>query len=205
MKDYKGLFITLEGGEGSGKSTTAKHLEKWLIEQGKDVLVTREPGGILSAENIRKNIMENDTLPLTEILLFSASRSECVQKVILPALETGKIVICDRYIDSSSVYQGIVNGLGLELIDQLNSLFIKPDLTLFFDINPEIGLTRIANNNREINKFDLKGLDFHNRVRAGYQQIANMEENINRIKTINAAKSENEVAFDCINILKEIL
>lgn len=208
MNLSNGLFISLEGGEGSGKTTTAKYLKEWFEKLGKEVLITREPGGVEVSEKIRSVLVEETMSPLTEAMLFAASRNEVIHQSILPALKKGEIVICDRFVDSSYVYQGIVRELGLDIVKEINKPItdiLSPDITLYFDIMPEKGLERIKKNNRETNRFDKETIDFHNKIREGYQTLAQMEENENRIHQINADQEVVEVANDCIQILKKMI
>lgn len=188
-------FITFEGPEGSGKTTIVKLINDYLIKTGRETVVTREPGGtgVAFSEDIRKLIMNSSNIHImTELLLFEASRKEHIDKVIKPSTENGKIVICDRYMDSSTVYQGIVQGLGKEKVKQLNEITVGkwvPGITFILDVCPEIGLKRISDNDREINRFDSKGLKFHNEIRQAYLEIAKEEE---RFILIDASKSIEE-------------
>lgn len=188
-------FITFEGPEGSGKTTIVKLINDYLIKTGRETVVTREPGGtgVTFSEDIRKLIMNSSNIHImTELLLFEASRKEHIDKVIKPSTENGKIVICDRYMDSSTVYQGIVQGLGKEKVKQLNEITVGkwvPGITFILDVCPEIGLKRISDNDREINRFDSKGLKFHNEIRQAYLEIAKEEE---RFILIDASKSIEE-------------
>ncbi len=193
-----GAFITVEGGEGAGKSTVLSLLKKHLQEDGFDVLITREPGGIDIAEKIREVILNRDHTMMdarTEALLYAAARRQHLVEKILPALETGKIVLCDRFVDSSLAYQGYARDLGMDEVFQINKFAISnhmPDLTLFFDIEPEFGLKRIAaNENREQNRLDLENIDFHNQVYQAYQLL--IEKFPQRIRKINANLSIIEV------------
>ncbi|RCW63074.1 dTMP kinase [Saliterribacillus persicus] len=193
-----GAFITVEGGEGAGKSTVLSLLKKHLQEDGFEVLITREPGGIDIAEKIREVILNRDHTMMdarTEALLYAAARRQHLVEKILPALETGKIVLCDRFVDSSLAYQGYARGLGIDEVFQINKFAISnhmPDLTLFFDIKPEFGLKRIAaNENREQNRLDLENIDFHNQVYQAYQLL--IEKFPQRIRKINANLSIIEV------------
>jgi len=166
------MFITLEGPEGSGKTSAAKLIVSELEKRGYQVLFTREPGGTPIAEQIRNVILDKANTRLdarAEALLYAASRRQHLVEKVLPALKEGKIVICDRYIDSSLAYQGGARGLGIEEVLNINLFATEnkfPDLTLLFDIDPVLGLERIAKNkNREVNRLDLEKLDFHNKVR----------------------------------------
>jgi dTMP kinase len=173
------MFITLEGPEGSGKTSVMKEVIRRLIDEGFPIVETREPGGTVIAEQIREVILSKDNIlldPRAEALLYAASRRQNLVEKIWPAIRSGKIVICDRFIDSSLAYQGGARGLGVDEILAINLFATEgsfPDLTLLFDIDPEIGLKRIAaNSHREINRLDLEQLDFHKLVRQTYLQLA---------------------------------
>lgn len=196
------MFITFEGGEGTGKTTQINILKKYLEDQGLEVIITREPGGVISAENIRTVIFDNEIDPITETMLYAAARREHYIKKIKPALDAGKIVICDRFIDSSIVYQGIVRGVGVDLIENINKYAInniEPDLTIFFDLDPEIGLKRVSLRNEQMNRFDKESLDFHLKVRKGYKLLSKTR---NRFVLIDASKSIEDVTKQIINIMK---
>lgn len=194
----KGIFITLEGGEGSGKTTMITRLSDYLKEKNIPYLVTREPGGIEIAEKIRSIILDPDHTAMdarTEALLYAAARRQHLVEKVIPALEEGLVVLCDRFVDSSLAYQGYARGIGLEEIRSIN-LFatedITPDITIYFDIDPEVGLARIAaNQEREINRLDLENRLFHDKVRAGYFKLVESEPE--RIKVIDASLSPDEV------------
>ena len=185
MTSKPGLFISFEGGEGSGKSTQIRRLEKWFRDQGKDVVVTREPGGSPGAEEIRNLLLTGDPGrwdAVTEALLMFASRRDHVERTIRPALEDGKVVLCDRFADSSVAYQGYGHGLGADYIRNLWKLAIgdfKPDLTLIFDLPIELGLeragARFANVSAAEDRFERMGLEFHQRLRDGFREIASDE------------------------------
>ena len=173
------MFITLEGPEGSGKTTAVEAAVKKLEEMGYQIVRTREPGGTPIAEQIRNVILDKGNTamdPRTEALLYAASRRQHLVEKVWPALKEGKIVICDRYLDSSLAYQGGARGLGVENILNVNLFATEntwPDLTLLFDIKPEVGLARIsANADREVNRLDLEKLDFHNKVRDTFLALA---------------------------------
>lgn len=173
-----GKFITLEGPEGSGKTTVAKMLLDALRKQGFSVFATREPGGTDIAEQIRHIILDPRNTAMdarAEALLYAASRRQHMVEKILPALARGENVLCDRFIDSSLAYQGHGRGLGIDEVLQLNLFAIEghlPDVTLFFDVSPEVGLRRIdAHKGREVNRLDLERLDFHHTVREGYLEV----------------------------------
>lgn len=172
------MFITFEGGEGSGKTSLIKEVSKWLVENGKPTLTTREPGGSFIAEQIRKVLLDNNNLdmsPKTEALLFAASRVQHLEEIILPALKENKIVLCDRYIDSSLAYQGYARGLGLEAILMANNFVLEymPNYTIYIDVDPEIGLSR-AHQRGASNRLDNEALTFHKRVREGYLKVSEM-------------------------------
>lgn len=184
----KKQFITFEGPEGSGKTSVIKEVYEALKRQGHDVIVTREPGGVAISERIRSLLLDyNDEVmdARTEALLFAASRRQHVIEIIKPALEAGKIVLCDRYIDSSLAYQGVARDLGIEEVYSLNLFAIEtyiPDLTLFIDISPETGLKRVKKNQRAMDRLDLETLEFHQKVYEGYQTLMELEpERIKRI------------------------
>ena len=193
------MFITLEGPEGSGKTTAVEAAVKALEEKGYEIVRTREPGGTPIAEQIRNVILDKANTkmdPRTEALLYAASRRQHLVEKVWPALKEGKIVICDRYLDSSLAYQGGARGLGVEEILNINLFATEntwPDLTLLFDIKPEVGLARIASNaDREVNRLDLEKLDFHNKVRDTFLMLAKRYPD--RYVIIDASLSREEVA-----------
>ncbi|MCF7620151.1 MULTISPECIES: dTMP kinase [Bacillaceae] len=176
----RGIFITMEGPEGAGKTTITQMLGKALQQEGYQVLLTREPGGVPISEQIREVILNKDNTAMdsrTEALLYAAARRQHLVEVVMPELERGGIVLCDRFIDSSLAYQGNARGLDIEEVYNINKFAIgdmMPDATLFFDIDPEEGLRRIqSNGEREVNRLDLEALDFHKKVCEGYQFIIN--------------------------------
>lgn len=183
----KGYWISFEGGEGSGKTTLIEMLRQELERRGHDVLVTREPGGVRIAEQIREIILRLDNTamdPITEALLFAASRRQHLVEKVLPALERGQVVLMDRYVDSSIAYQGYARELGMTQIRQLNEFAIQgalPDITFWIDLDPEIGLSRIADSGRVVNRLDKETRLFHERVRQGYRQIAETEDRVVQI------------------------
>ena len=194
------MFITLEGPEGSGKTTAVEAAVKALEEKGYKIVRTREPGGTPIAEQIRNVILDKGNTamdPRTEALLYAASRRQHLVEKVWPALKEGKIVICDRYLDSSLAYQGGARGLGVDNILNINLFATEntfPDLTLLFDIKPEEGLKRIAANaNREVNRLDLEKIEFHNKVRETFLLLAKRYPK--RFVIIDASKSREEVAI----------
>lgn len=176
-----GTFITLEGPDGSGKTTQAHLLVQWLRDHGYDVLLTREPGGTEIGDQIRDILHDSNNAamdPSTEFLLYSASRAQHVAQLILPSLNAGRHVVCDRYADSSLAYQGYGRGLDLEMMEAITGFAtcgLKPDVTLYFDIPPGEGLKRRRQSGEEWNRMDAEALAFHRRVRAGYLELANSE------------------------------
>lgn len=175
MTRNNGIFISLEGPDGAGKTTIFHLLGKVLQEKGYDILLTREPGGIPIAEQIRQVILDKGNTAMdarTEALLYAAARRQHLIEKVKPALEQGKLVLTDRFIDSSLAYQGYARGLGIEEVWAINQFAIEnlmPHLTLYFDVLPEVGLQRInKNDSREVNRLDMETLAFHQKVREGY-------------------------------------
>ncbi|MFS9008397.1 dTMP kinase [Streptococcus infantis] len=202
----KGFLVSLEGPEGAGKTSVLEALIPVLEDRGVEVLSTREPGGVLIGEKIREVILDpshTEMDPKTELLLYIASRRQHLVEKVLPALATGKLVIMDRFIDSSVAYQGFGRGLDIEAIDWLNEFAtdgLKPDLTLYFDIEVEEGLARIAaNSNREINRLDMEGLDLHRKVRQGYLSL--WEKEADRIVKIDASLPLDQVIANTQQLL----
>ena len=175
------MFITFEGPEGSGKSTQILRLRAFLEARGHSVICTREPGGTTTGERIRSVLLDLDAGPLqpeTETLLFCAARKELMANVVLPALEAGRIVLCDRFADATLAYQGYGRGMDLEVLRVLNGLATggcMPDLTLLLDLEVEVGLRRRKRDEAGWNRFDAASLAFHERVRAGYLALAEQE------------------------------
>ncbi len=204
-----GIFITLEGPEGSGKTTVSKLLVKKLIDEGHQAILTREPGGIAIAEQIRNVILNKENTNMdarTEALLLAAARRQHLVEKIIPELEDGKIVICDRFIDSSLAYQGYARGIGIKNVYDLNMFAIDgflPDRTLFFDVDYITGLKRIKDNNREVNRLDLEGNEFHKRVYEGYQEVIELFPE--RFKKIDASRSIEEVVDLAYKSVVELL
>ena len=203
----KGLFIVFEGGEGTGKTTAIDEIYNWIIENNFKCIKTREPGGIKISEQIRQVILNKDNNTMdarTEALLYAAARRQHLIEKVIPTLEEGSIVLCDRFIDSSLAYQGYARELGIEDVMSINKFAIgkyMPDLSILFDLDPKIGLERInSNKNREINRLDLEKLDFHERVRSGYNVV--YENNKDRIIKIDAQQSKRDVINQIKNILK---
>lgn len=204
------MFITFEGGEGSGKTTIAELIYKKLLKDNIDCIYTREPGGVQIAEDIRKILLNKENTNLddrTEALLFAASRRQHLVEKVWPALKENKVVICDRYIDSSLAYQGGGKNLGIEEILQINLFATEetlPDLTLLFDLEPEVGLMRInKNKDREINRLDLESLKFHQSVHETFLKLAKIYKD--RFVVIDASKSVEEVFNEAYLIIKKRL
>ena len=204
----KNKWISFEGGEGSGKTTLIQALEKKLKAKGEEVLVTREPGGVPVAEKIRQILLEKtqDQMdPMTEAILFAASRRQHLVEKVLPALEEGKIVLMDRYVDSSVVYQGYARNLGMDKIKELNAYATSghmPFLTFYLDLEPEVGLARIHNNRRDKNRLDLESINFHEKIREGYQILCAKEE---RIHCINADQPIEKLVEEVWKVIQEKL
>lgn len=205
-----GTFITLEGGEGAGKSTLIRSLTVKLQESGREVVTTREPGGSPIAEAIRDIILHVDHTAMnavTEALLYAAARRQHLAEKVLPALERGATVICDRYVDSSLAYQGYARGLGIDNVWEINRIATEgrmPDLTLYLDLEPELGLSRIeAGGRQKVDRLDLEGMEFHLRVREGYRKVAEMFPE--RFVTVDASGSPEQLAEEAWRHLSEKL
>ncbi|WML58246.1 dTMP kinase [Neobacillus sp. PS2-9] len=201
-----GIFITFEGPDGAGKTT----ILSMVATHFKEAMVTREPGGIDIAEQIRQVILnkENTAMdPRTEALLYSAARRQHLIEKVKPALEEEKMVLCDRFVDSSLAYQGYARGLGIDEVWSINQFAIEdlmPQLTIYFDIEPELGLKRInKNKEREINRLDLENLEFHQKVRDGYYLL--MERFPDRIVRIDASGTVEEVYEQTVKMINEKL
>lgn len=192
----KGIFIALEGPDGSGKSTVIKSIRKYLEDRGIDVVETREPGGTPIGESIRRILLDNRNkamLPETEALLLAAARGQHVKEKILPAIKSGKVVLCDRFVLSSLAYQGVGRDLGVEEVRMINDFAIKgirPDLTLFFDVDPETTLLR-KTQDKGGDRLETEGIEFHRKVYGGYLRI--LKDCSESIIVIDATKSKKEV------------
>lgn len=204
----QGYFITFEGPDGSGKTTQIDLLEEYLIGQGHRVLVTREPGGTAIGEAIRDIILDRDNQEMdaiTEMLLYAASRAQHVSQLIRPALEAGKIVLCDRFVDSSIAYQGFGRGLGMEIVERANRIALQgilPDLTLFFDIDPEEGLRRGSLRDRQADRLEMENLDFHRRVYKGFKALC--VKYPQRFRNVKAGLTIDEIKSQILNIISEL-
>ncbi|MDT9489295.1 dTMP kinase [Streptococcus mutans] len=205
----KGIFISFEGPDGAGKTTVLESILPQLKKLvAKEVITTREPGGVAIAESIRDLILDVNHTNMddkTELLLYIAARRQHLVERILPELKKGNLVLVDRFIDSSVAYQGYGRGLDADAVTWLNNFAtdgLQPDLTLYFDVDSQIGLTRIEKNKeREVNRLDLEQLDMHRRVRSGYLKLA--QENPDRIVTIDAARPLEKVITDALFIIKQ--
>ncbi|MGM7703761.1 dTMP kinase [Pseudalkalibacillus sp. Hm43] len=204
------LFITFEGPEGAGKTTIIKRVEEAFKSRGIPFICTREPGGIEIAEQIRSVILNPENTKMdgrTEALLYAAARRQHLVERVLPALQEGKVVLCDRFIDSSLAYQGYARELGIDEVYTINRFATEdhmPDLTIYFDLSPEVGLGRIDDNaKREKNRLDLEKLDFHEKVQEGYQIVNDRFSE--RIVKVNAEQSIEDVYEDVISIINQKL
>ena len=203
----KGIFITMEGPDGSGKTTQIEKLKAYLEDKGYDVLITREPGGTRISEAVRGIILNKDFTemdPVTEMLLYASARAQLVAESIGPAIESGKAVISDRFVDSSVVYQGIARGLGIDTVYEVNKSAIRgyePDITFLLDLPAEVGIAR-KKNQAELDRMENETIEFHKMVADGYRRLAAL--NVNRIKTIDAALPIDEI-YDIIKGDVEIL
>ncbi|MGG4490341.1 dTMP kinase [Metabacillus idriensis] len=202
----KGIFITFEGPDGAGKTTILNMLSEEFMEKGIEAVFTREPGGIRIAEQIREVILNKENIEMdsrTEALLYAAARRQHIVEKVIPALNEGKLIICDRFIDSSLAYQGYAREIGVDDVYSINMFAIDgvmPEVTLYFDIEPERGLLRInGSDSREVNRLDLEKMDFHLKVQKGYKQL--IDKFPERIKVINADQSVADVYRD----VKEVL
>ena len=193
----KGIFITFEGIDGCGKSTQCELLKKYFEDNGKDFVFVREPGGTVIGERIREILLDKKNTqmtPRTELLLFEAARAQITDEVIKPSLEEGKIVICDRFFDSSSAYQGMARGMGMDFVASLNMAAtggLKPDVTFFFDLSAEEALARRGKRGEASDRIELAGLEFQEDVRRGYLELAKSSDG--RIVTLDAMQSPDEI------------
>jgi len=200
------FVVTLEGGEGSGKTTILKMLDEYLMNSGVDYMCTREPGGVKISESIRNIILDVNNTEMdgrTEALLYAAARRQHLHEKVFPALKEKKIIIFDRFVDSSIVYQGYVRGIGMDEIISLNNFATEgflPNLTLYFDVEPEVGLERVNSGERHVDRLDLENMEFHNKVREGYFIL--IKKYPERIKIIDENKSIEKVFAEVIEALK---
>ena len=204
----KGYFISFEGIDGSGKSTQIQKLAEFLEARDFDIVITREPGGSKGGEEIRNLLLQGNVdrwSAETEILLFTAARRDHLERIILPALEEGKIVICDRFTDSTRMYQGMRGANLRNLVDTLNEKVIKfdPDLTIVIDINPEISLKRAKSRKIVEERFEDFGVDLQMKMRKGFLELA--KEFSNRIEVVNGQQSIDKLAHDICSLVKDKL
>lgn len=200
----RGLFITFEGVDGCGKTTQMRLFSEYLKEQGYEVVITREPGGKGLGEKIREILLNYDgeVSDRCESFLFLADRAQNIDTIVKPAINNGKIVLCDRHTDSTVAYQGYGRGLDLEEINMLNDLAtssLKPDLTFVFDIDTETSMQRVG---KEKDRMESAGIEFQNKVRDGYLKLAQQEPN--RIKIVDASKTIEEIQTQVLEIFKKI-
>ncbi len=205
----KGKFVTFEGTEGSGKTSVIKEVKKYYESQGYQVMVTREPGGIAISEKIRDILLNKENTemdPRTEALLFAAARRQHLVEKIKPALAKNMIVLCDRFVDSSLIYQGYARNIGIDKVYDINYFAIEdalPDLTVFVNVRPEVGLKRVFQTpNREVNRLDLEDLHFHQMIYDGYLELA---KKYDRIKMVNGEQDLNLVVEETIALINKIL
>ena len=201
----RGYFITFEGADGCGKTTQLELLANYLKEKNKEVIITREPGARGLGERIRDILLncDGEVSDRCESFLFLADRAQHIDIIVNPAVEDGKIVLCDRHIDSSVAYQGYGRGLDIEQIDRLNMIATngkRPDLTLVFDIDAETSMKRVGT---EKDRMESAGIDFFNRVRKGYLELANQEPE--RIRVLDATKSIEEIHNEVVKIFSELI
>lgn len=196
MTAKKGIFITMEGPDGAGKSTQIDLLKKYLEDKGYNILLTRDPGGNDISEAIRGIILNKDFTEMgymTELLLYASARAQLVKENIKPALEAGTAVIADRFVDSSAVYQGIGRGLGIDMVYKVNEFALQgimPDMTILMDLDAEVGLAR-KKNQAELDRMERESVDFHKKVVAGYRDLADRYPE--RILKVDAALQVQEI------------
>lgn len=195
----QGLFITFEGSEGTGKTTQIQRLASRLESMGRSVIISREPGGTPLGEDIRHLLKHADSgenmVPRAELLLFAASRAQHVDELIVPSVETGKVVICDRFLDSTTVYQGVARALDAEVVSTINQIAIAstlPDITVLIDLDPEEGFRRIQSRNTEPpDRMEQEHMDFYKAVRQGYLNVA--QKNADRFLVIDGHQTIDDV------------
>ena len=206
MKNYKGKFITLEGCEGVGKSRQLAFLKEYMTNNGIDFVVTREPGGGKISETIREIILDGNNKEMTnecEALLYAAARVQHLNDIVEPALKQGKLVLCDRYLDSSYAYQAYARGLGMEFVEKINSYAIEnftPDYTIFLDLSPEEAFKRKGGVDKN-DRLELSGFEFHQKVYEGYLAVA--KNNPERVIRIDPTGTKEETHAKIVSALKE--
>lgn len=202
----QGLFISMEGPDGAGKSTQIELLRDYLADKGYEIVITREPGGTAISEAIRQVILNKEfaeMCPNTELLLYAAARAQLVSEVIRPALAEGKAVICDRFIESSVVYQGIARGMGIDTVYAVNEYALeglRPQLTILLDLDAEEGLRR-KKNQAELDRMEAEGLEFHKKVAEGYRKLAEREKE--RIMRISATLPKEDIHAKIVLAIEE--
>ena len=203
------LFITFEGGDGSGKSTQVNLLKDYLDNLNFETIKTREPGGTPSAEILRDLLTTGEVekwTPMSEALLMWAARYEHLIQVIEPALNSGKNVICDRFYDSTYAYQGVAHNLGIDKMEKLKKIIIgdiEPDVTFVLDIDPKVGLKRSLNRPNQENRFESYNIDFHNKIRSAFLEIA--KKNKNRCVVVDASLNEQEINNLIITVIDNLI
>ena len=203
------LFITFEGGDGSGKSTQVNLLKEYLDNLNFETIKTREPGGTPSAEILRDLLTTGEVekwTPMSEALLMWAARYEHLIQVIEPALNSGKNVICDRFYDSTYAYQGVAHNLGIDKMEKLKKIIIgdiEPDITFVLDIDPKLGLKRSLDRSNQENRFENYNIDFHNKIRSAFLEIA--KKNKNRCVVVDASLNEQEINNLIITVIDNLI
>ena len=203
------LFITFEGGDGSGKSTQVNLLKDYLDNLNFETIKTREPGGTPSAEILRDLLTTGEVekwTPMSEALLMWAARYEHLIQVIEPALNSGKNVICDRFYDSTYAYQGVAHNLGIDKMEKLKKIIIgniEPDVTFVLDIDPKVGLKRSLDRSNQENRFESYNIDFHNKIRSAFLEIA--KKNKNRCVVVDASLNEQEINNLIITVIDNLI
>ena len=204
----QGIFVSMEGPDGSGKSTQLELLRTYLEQKGYEIIITREPGGTKISEAIREIILNKEYTEMghmTEALLYASARAQLVSEVIKPALDSGKAVISDRFVDSSAVYQGMARGLGVDNVYKINEFAIQgvmPDLTIHLDLPARVGIGR-KNEQKELDRMELEAIDFHEKVAEGYRELAAKAPD--RIYTIDATLSIEEIHKIIVDKIETIL
>lgn len=202
----QGLFISMEGPDGAGKSTQIELLRGYLADKGYEIVITREPGGTVISEAIRQLILNREYAEMcssTELLLYAAARAQLVNEVIRPALDAGKAVICDRFVESSVVYQGIARGMGIDTVYAVNEYALeglRPQLTILLDLDAEEGLRR-KKKQAELDRMEAAGLEFHQKVAEGYRMLAEREKG--RIMRISATLPEEDIHAKIVLAIEE--
>jgi dTMP kinase len=209
------MFISVCGVEGAGKTTQLRHISGFLKSSGRNFVMTREPGGTEIGMKIRRILLDpenRDLTPKAELFLYAADRIQHIEQIILPALKEGKIVVTDRFVDSTTVYQGYARGIDLELVEKINELVLnglKPDLTLLLDISPTVGLARVRDQFQlgeraeSESRFEREELVFHEKIRQGFLTLAQKEKT--RFRVIDADRDPDMVKQDVISVLKSVL